>query len=557
MITQLREYQVLEKIGEGGMGAVFKAMDSNLGRMVAIKALHPTLTSNSELIARFKQEARVQANLIHPNVVGLYNFFEEKGLYYIVMEFIEGETLSNRIKRTGLIPPQYSLPIFKQMLAGVGFAHSKGIIHRDLKPSNVLIDAQNNVKIMDFGIAKMVGDRSLTKTGTKMGTMYYMSPEQVLGERDIDSRADIYSLGITLFELLTAKLPFNTDVSDFVLMQQIVQNELPSVKQHYPYVPDNVDSAIFKATRKERSERFQNCEEFSKYIDNETAHLEDSEFSTTNQNPNPQSNLKYNSSPNFAGAPIAGYPGSVYQPVNNNLPASNYQTGNTPIEFSLPQGSEQNQNPPYVIDGLGRMIPRGIGGWLMVYILLFGFLVPAYTALSFTSNLRWVRNVEGSSKSNSSSRTYSKSKDWSEKLTVSILTEIEKPQALRYIFGAVFFSPRLFIMDAKSGFLSISFYISTILSILLLMGTIMLMGKTGSAYEFNIILWKIFLVYFVIALISNIAIAGSKSSGLNFSDYIEYELAWDIICLAKILISYFYLTYSKRVRATYLFHQTV
>ena len=554
MITQLREYQVLEKIGEGGMGAVFKAMDSNLGRMVAIKALHPTLTSNTELIERFKQEARVQATLIHPNIVALYNFFEEQGLYYIVMEYIEGETLSSRIKRTGLIPPQFALPIFKQMLAGVGFAHTKGIVHRDLKPSNVLIDSQNNVKIMDFGIAKMIGDRSLTKTGTKMGTMYYMSPEQVLGEKDIDNRADIYSLGITFFEMLTAKLPFNTDVSDFLLMQQIVQNQMPSVKQHYPYVPDNIDSAIFRATRKIREERFNHCEEFTQYIETDSIFKQEQQngLAYTSSAANVNSNM--NSSPNFAGAPIAGYPGSVYQPVNNVQVQQN-SVYNVPSQFTPPPGDLQNPNPAFVIDNLGRMIPRGIGGWLLVYVILFGFLVPAYTALSFTSNLRWVRSVEGSSQS-SSSRSYSKSKDWTEKLTASIWSEIEEPKALPYIFGAVFFSPELFVHDFKYGFLSISFYVSSILTLLLLVGAIMLMGRVGSAYEFNTILWKIVLAFFIICLLANIVIAVSYSTRLSLSTYLEYVFPLQtIIILAKILISYFYLTYSKRVKATYLYHQ--
>ena len=266
-MQQLREYQIIEKLGEGGMGVVYKALDPNLERNVAVKAIHSTFTSNSELVARFKQEARVQASLTHPNIVSLYNFFVENDIYYMVMEYVDGETLTNRLKRVGLIPPHKCIPIFKQMLQAVDYAHRNGIIHRDIKPSNILLDKNDNVKVMDFGIAKLVGEKGLTKTGTKLGTLYYMSPEQVMGEKNIDGRSDIFSLGITFFEMLTGQLPYSTDTdSDFKLMQQIVENKLPTVKKYYPYVPDKVDEAIEIATKKNRHERFKTCEEFIDFI---------------------------------------------------------------------------------------------------------------------------------------------------------------------------------------------------------------------------------------------------------------------------------------------------
>ncbi len=262
-MQQIREYKIIEKIGEGGMGVVYKAFDPNLDRSVAIKGIHSTFTSNEDLVARFKQEARLQASLMHPNIVSLYNFFMEGDVYYMVMEYVEGETLAQRIKRVGLIPPHKCIPMFLQMLEGVGYAHQRGVVHRDIKPSNILIDKKDNIKIMDFGIAKLVGDKGLTKTGTKVGTISYMSPEQVMAEKDIDGRSDIFSLGITFFEMLTAQLPYKTDTeSDFMLMQQIVNNNLPSVKKYYPYVPDKVDEAVAKATRKDKRERFNDCKEF-------------------------------------------------------------------------------------------------------------------------------------------------------------------------------------------------------------------------------------------------------------------------------------------------------
>lgn len=266
-MQQIREYKILEKLGEGGMGIVYKAFDANLDRFVAIKAIHVIHTSNTELVQRFRQEAKMQASLVHPNIVSLYNFFAEGDIYYMVMEYLEGETLSQRLKRVGLLPPHKCIPIFLQVLQAVEYAHGKGIVHRDIKPSNILIDSDDNIKVMDFGIAKIIGDKSMTKTGTKLGTLNFMSPEQVLGEKDIDSRSDIFSLGITFFTMLTGQLPYNTQTeSDFKLMQQIVDNDMPSVKKYYPYVPDKVDEAISKATRKVRNERFQSCKEFYNYI---------------------------------------------------------------------------------------------------------------------------------------------------------------------------------------------------------------------------------------------------------------------------------------------------
>ncbi len=267
-MAQVREYRIISKIGEGGMGEVFLAEDENLGRKVAIKMLAPELMRNAELVERFKQEAKLQSSLLHPNIVALYTFFIEGGNFYMVMEYAEGETLSQRLKRVGLLPPHICLPIFNQILTAVGYAHSKGIIHRDLKPSNIMINQDDKIKIMDFGIAKALGNNNITKTGTKMGTVNYMSPEQIVGDKDIDHRSDIYSLGVVFFEMLTGKLPYkNTTSSEFLMMQEIVQTKLPSVKEFYPYVPEKVDVAIAKATKKDREQRFKNCDEFAKFFE--------------------------------------------------------------------------------------------------------------------------------------------------------------------------------------------------------------------------------------------------------------------------------------------------
>ncbi|HOD54935.1 MAG TPA: bifunctional serine/threonine-protein kinase/formylglycine-generating enzyme family protein, partial [Candidatus Cloacimonadota bacterium] len=160
------------------------------------------------------------------------------------------------IQKTGPIPEERTMKIFNQICTGIQYAHNKGIIHRDIKPSNIMIDAHDQVKIMDFGIAKILGDKGMTRTGAKMGTLYYMSPEQVMAQKDIDHRTDIYSLGITLFEMLTGKLPFDTDTeSDFMVMNQIVNQDLPDPKAYYPFISDSALRLIKQMTLKKREER--------------------------------------------------------------------------------------------------------------------------------------------------------------------------------------------------------------------------------------------------------------------------------------------------------------
>ena len=258
--SKIREYKIVKKIGEGGMGEVFLAEDEYLGRKVAIKALAPELLRNSELIERFQQEARLQSSLTHPNIVTLFSFFPEQNTYCMILEYAAGITLKELILHTGAIPEPRSINIFKQILEGVGFAHQKGVIHRDLKPSNIMIDSNDNVKIMDFGIAKILGDRGLTKTGTKMGTIYYMSPEQVRAEKDIDQRTDIYSLGIVLYEMLTGKLPFNTNTeSDYEVMNEIVLGSIGDPRIIVNNISEQTALVVQKMCEKKKDNRYVTC----------------------------------------------------------------------------------------------------------------------------------------------------------------------------------------------------------------------------------------------------------------------------------------------------------
>jgi len=253
-------YRTIQLLGEGGMGKVYLAEDTMLEKKVALKVLNVELSREPQFIDRFKQEAKIQSKLIHPNIVTLHNLLTDNNTYFIVMEYADGITLKELITRTGPINEMRALKIFEQMLNGVGYAHSRNIIHRDLKPSNIMISYNDEVKIMDFGIAKLLGERGLTGTGSKVGTLYYMSPEQIERPRDVDYRTDLYSLGIVLFEMVTGKLPFDTDTdSDFKLMSQIVNNPIPDPRTFYPHLSDKTVEIIKSLTNKDKTQRFANC----------------------------------------------------------------------------------------------------------------------------------------------------------------------------------------------------------------------------------------------------------------------------------------------------------
>ena len=259
--AELGVYRILEQLGVGGMGVVYKAIDTSLDRMVAVKVLNAEFSRNPELVQRFRAEARAQANLNHTNIATLYAFLAQGDQAWMVMEYIEGETLAHMLERRGLLPPDVGVPLFRQALLGIGWAHRMGIVHRDIKPNNLMVNQQGIVKVMDFGIAKVMGsNRGLTRTGTQMGTTYYMSPEQVMN-KPIDHRSDIYSLGVTLYEMLTANLPFQGE-SDFQIMHQHVNAEPPLPTVYYPYIPKGIENAVLKAMAKDPAVRFQTVEEF-------------------------------------------------------------------------------------------------------------------------------------------------------------------------------------------------------------------------------------------------------------------------------------------------------
>ncbi|NJO00664.1 MAG: serine/threonine protein kinase [Bacteroidia bacterium] len=227
---RILNYKVESLLGEGGVGKVYLATHTQLGRKVAIKALNPDLVNNHEVRERFRNEATTLSSLQHVNIITLYDYLEEDRGLFLIMEYADGNSLDKYILRsTGLIPEQKVIFFFNQLLEGVAYAHNKGIIHRDIKPSNIIITKDADVKILDFGIAKILkeGQRNITKTGTKLGTVLYMSPEQVEG-KFVDKRTDIYSLGVTLFEMLAGRPPYNeADLTEYAVYRKFWMNPYP------------------------------------------------------------------------------------------------------------------------------------------------------------------------------------------------------------------------------------------------------------------------------------------------------------------------------------------
>ncbi len=267
MIGQIiGNYKIEAKLGEGGMGAVYRGVDTMLDREVAIKALKPELASQTSVVERFRTEAVTLAKLNHPNVATLYTMFRQGDELYMVLEFVRGETLDNILQRRGALPAEEAIPVFCQVLDGIDHAHELGIVHRDIKPANMMLTEKGTLKVLDFGIARLLGSARMTRAGNIIGTLEYMAPEQVRG-LETDGRSDLYALGMMLYEVLTGKLPFDTD-NEFELMK--AQTELtpapPSTIN--PNIPPAVEAAIMKAIDKDPNKRFQTGGEFREVLMN-------------------------------------------------------------------------------------------------------------------------------------------------------------------------------------------------------------------------------------------------------------------------------------------------
>ena len=250
-------YEILEKIGTGGMSDVYKAKCHKLNRYVAIKVLKQEFSENTNFVSKFRVEAQAAAGLMHPNIVNVYDVGEEDGIYYIVMELVEGITLKNYIEKKARLSVKEALSIAIQVSMGIEAAHNNHIIHRDIKPQNIMISKEGKVKIADFGIAKAA--TSNTITSNVMGSVHYTSPEQARGGFS-DERSDIYSLGCTMFEMLTGRVPFDGETTVAIAIKHI-QEDMPSPREYVSEIPVCVEQIIFKCTQKSPDRRYQSMGE--------------------------------------------------------------------------------------------------------------------------------------------------------------------------------------------------------------------------------------------------------------------------------------------------------
>ncbi|MFY9553780.1 MAG: protein kinase [Blastocatellia bacterium] len=253
-------YKITDKIGEGGMGAVFRGIDVMLEREVAVKMLRPELSRQPDIVERFRSEAVTLAKLNHPNIATLYSFLRQGEDFFMVMEFVRGETLDGLIRRSGAMRCERAIALFCQALEGIDHAHKMGIIHRDIKPANIMMTESGTLKVMDFGIARVLGSARMTKQGNIVGTIEYMSPEQVRG-LETDARSDLYSLGILLYEMLTGRVPFSSD-SEYDLMKMQIEHAPEPPRVFSAHIPQAVEQAIMRSLAKRPEARFQTAAEF-------------------------------------------------------------------------------------------------------------------------------------------------------------------------------------------------------------------------------------------------------------------------------------------------------
>lgn len=261
---RIRNFEIKELIATGGMAAIYKAVQTTLDRVVAVKILHGHLAQDKDFIIRFEREAKAAANLQHENIVNIIDFGQEQEVYFIAMEYVDGKSLKDLLNQVKFIPQEIALVITLEIAKGLGYAHQKGIVHRDMKPANILIGYDGSVKIADFGLAQAQDLTSVTVTGSIVGTPAYMSPEQAAGKR-VDSRSDIFSLGVMVYEMLTGTKPFKGENYSAVI-HEILTMAPPKPAEANPLVSNDISAIIEKMLEKDPDQRYQNVEELSEDI---------------------------------------------------------------------------------------------------------------------------------------------------------------------------------------------------------------------------------------------------------------------------------------------------
>jgi serine/threonine-protein kinase len=254
------QYKVTELLGQGGMGEVFKAVDTMIDREVAIKVLRPEIARQPNLLQRFRAEAVTLAKLNHAGIATLYTFLQQGEDFFMVLEYVPGKTLEAVERERGALSYKIAVPLFARILEAMQAAHDMDILHRDVKPANIMLTTWGTVKLMDFGIARVLGAARQTRQGALVGTMEYIAPERVKGKEG-DARGDIYSLGIVLYEMLTGRLPFSSE-NEFEMMRMHLEVEPPSFKQMGVSVPPEIEQVVWRSIAKNEDDRYSSCDEF-------------------------------------------------------------------------------------------------------------------------------------------------------------------------------------------------------------------------------------------------------------------------------------------------------
>ena len=255
-------YEIIEKIGTGGMATVYKAKCKILNRFVAVKVLREEFTTDEEFIRRFNSEAQSAASLTHPNIVSIYDVGQEYNIYYIVMELVQGKTLKQIISKEGKLPWKWSVNIAIQIASALEAAHKNNIVHRDIKPHNIIITEDGIAKVADFGIAKAVSNSTITAFGTTIGSVHYFSPEHARGGYT-DAKSDLYSLGVVMYEMLTGKVPFDADTPVSIALKHMQEEPVAPMKLNQS-IPFAINQIILKAMKKDINERYQSATEMLK-----------------------------------------------------------------------------------------------------------------------------------------------------------------------------------------------------------------------------------------------------------------------------------------------------
>jgi serine/threonine protein kinase len=366
-------YKVTAKLGEGGMGIVYLAEHPLIGKKVALKAIHPELSRNTDVVSRFMTEAKAVNQIGHEHIVDIVDFGNtQEGDFYFLMEFLQGEPLADRLKREGQVEASRALAIVAQIADALAASHAHGIIHRDLKPENVFLisraASKDFVKVLDFGLAKLTQSDEMithkTRTGLIMGTPYYMAPEQCEGKTEVDYRADIYSLGVLLFEMLTGKVPFGGEGYGEIIVKHITMPP-PSVRGIVPELPPELDLILYRALAKDREQRFQSMAELRDALLDPVGYAQ--------------------------AAPTIGIPDDQSDVIRAATPMARSEMNLRPPSTAMGSGADRRQpsgggTPSTFRHGIGEILhdltPKMRGGRLLLFVAVASVAVIAGVELS-------------------------------------------------------------------------------------------------------------------------------------------------------------------------------